>query len=639
MDTALAPPIRRTPIGSPVFIPDGGKPDWTPDTPWSFDMARRKRVSNTVVLGIMIFFCYINWVILLNEAIDPTSIVIYLIFYSVMSFFAFNALAKSVVGMWAVARNHHLTYHPGKTARDPGEDARVAIVFPVYHEDVSRVAAGIAACWESLRDYAPDYLHLYDIFIISDSRKPGFDEMERAAVMELRKLYPEARIYYRRRKINTNAKIGNITDFLRRWGTSYKYMFAMDADSVVTGETIHTTLRMIEGNPKIGVLQTNPRAILRTTIFGRMQQFAGNIFGRTFSASLQAIMMGNSIFMGHNSIIRLEPFLEHCILPHLPGKAPWGGKPLSHDIVESALMGAAGYETWFLPELKGSWEEIPANILACFIRERRWMQGNLQHARFIQNRSISPAYRDWFVSGVFAYVSAPLAAIFILISTWVVFQFMMNEVITPDIARTLITNMVILGGCTVLIFVSIRLMAIASAFHSSVSRGYGGKLGMTFSVILEFLFSLVYSPMLMLSITRFLYLWARRKSIVWSVQDRGDGVVSWEECWRHFGWMSVVGVGFTAGLFYLIDQIPSAYTDLMIMVSDGFISPYNMVYWMSPVLIGATFAPLIVRVTSYNGEWFRKRNLFLIPEEFRQPIELRILHRMEVHMRQVLPAH
>jgi membrane glycosyltransferase len=73
-----------------------------------------------------------------------------------------------------------------------------------------------------------------------------------------------------------------------------------------------------------------------------MQQFAGRLYGSVFSYSLQAMLMGNASYIGHDAMIRLKPFIEHCMLPELSGTAPWGGKPLSHDIIESAMMAQAG---------------------------------------------------------------------------------------------------------------------------------------------------------------------------------------------------------------------------------------------------------------------------------------------------------
>ena len=66
-------------------------------------------------------------------------------------------------------------------------------------------------------------------------------------------------------------------------------------------------------------------------------------------------------------------------LPRLSGKPPLGGEILSHDFVEAAFMRRAGYKVWLLPDLSGSWEEVPSNVIDYAARDRRWAQGNLQH--------------------------------------------------------------------------------------------------------------------------------------------------------------------------------------------------------------------------------------------------------------------
>ena len=54
-------------------------------------------------------------------------------------------------------------------------------------------------------------------------------------------------------------------------------------------------------------------------------------------------------FWGHNALVRIAPFMEHCDLPILPGGPPLGGQIMSHDQVEAVLMRRAGYEVRVLP--------------------------------------------------------------------------------------------------------------------------------------------------------------------------------------------------------------------------------------------------------------------------------------------------
>ena len=46
------------------------------------------------------------------------------------------------------------------------------------------------------------------------------------------------KIFYRKRRQAINKKAGNVADFLRRWGKNYRYMVVLDADSIMTGESL-----------------------------------------------------------------------------------------------------------------------------------------------------------------------------------------------------------------------------------------------------------------------------------------------------------------------------------------------------------------------------------------------------------------
>ncbi len=130
---------------------------------------------------------------------------------------------------------------------------------------------------------------------------------------------------------------------------------------------------------EVGIIQSLPLLVGRETLFARMLQFAVRLNGPMFASGLAFWQLGEGNYWGHNAILRLQPFAEHCALPRLPGAPPFGGEILSHDIVEAAFMRRAGYKIWLVPDISGSWEEIPSNVIDFAARDRRWAQGNLQH--------------------------------------------------------------------------------------------------------------------------------------------------------------------------------------------------------------------------------------------------------------------
>src|SRR3546814_20864176 len=97
--------------------------------------------------------------------------------------------------------------------------------------------AGLQAIHESLA--ATGELDRFDFFVLSDTRKPEIQRAERAAFDALReRLGDDARVFYRLRDDNQERKAGNISDWVRRWGGAYPQFLILDADSLMTGDTI-----------------------------------------------------------------------------------------------------------------------------------------------------------------------------------------------------------------------------------------------------------------------------------------------------------------------------------------------------------------------------------------------------------------
>lgn len=634
----VPPPIRTSRRGGvrDVHDPDALHLD---ERGWENTVRYRQRVSlaltGITTAGILL----LSATALRAQQMPVATMRLYLVVYGLMTFFLASNFFKLMLGTWhmlhGAARN---PWHPSHVAVEPRDDVRCAIVFPVYHEDATRVAAGMAATWASLALARSDLADRFDLLLLSDSRNPEFWIAEQAAVHALRRDLPDARIRYRHRASNSNAKMGNIADFCRRWGQDYEYMLVMDADSLMDGEAIVALFRMMEGNDRIGILQTNPKPILRESLFGRMQQFAARLYGSVFSYGLQAMFMGHASYIGHNAMIRIAPFVRHCILPELSGAKPWGGKPLSHDIVESAMMARAGYEVWFLPGIVGSYEEVPANLLGFLVRERRWMQGNLQHLRFLFLRGLRPVHRETFLSGSMGYLAAPLWAVFLVVSAWGMVRFLQSGSISIGGLRELELPMTMLFVSSIVFLFMPRLLAVAIVIKGTRARGYGGKDKLLWSVLLETLFSFFFSPIMMIFVCRFVWLWARRKGISWGTQQRDDAPLSWRDCIEHFGWVSIVGAAAWGILVFALSRISSAKAAMILTFSGGWLRPNDLLLWYFPIVGGFAFSTVIARFTSRTFPSLVARRLFTIPEEIDEPPVVADLIRWHAHLSMIVPA-
>ena len=216
-----------------------------------------------------------------------------------------------------------------------------AIVMPIYNEDVGRVFQGVRVMYESLAKTGRG--EGFDFFVLSDSNDPNHWIEEEKSWLELcRQVNGFGRIFYRKRRVQLHHKSGNIADFCRRWGANYRYMIVLDADSIMRGETMVRLVELMERNRSVGMIQTAPQLVLGNSLFRRIQQFAARLYGPIFMAGSQFWHLGGGNYWGHNAIIRIKLFMEHCALPELPKLGAIGGRILSHDTVEAAFIRRGG---------------------------------------------------------------------------------------------------------------------------------------------------------------------------------------------------------------------------------------------------------------------------------------------------------
>ncbi len=384
---------------------------------------------------------------------------------------------------------------------------RTALIICIYNEDVARVAAGIDAIWTSLSRESEG--KAFDLFILSDTRKLDIAAAEEAAWRALVERHgAQNRIFYRRREKNHAKKAGNVADFVRNWGGAYDYMVVLDADSVMSGKSLVTLSRLMDANPGIGIIQTLPMPSGCETMFARMIQFAARLNSPMLSSGLSYWQLGESNYWGHNAIIRVRAFAAHCALPKLPGAEPLGGEILSHDFVEAAFMRRAGYGVWLVPDLEGSWEQLPTNVIDYASRDRRWAQGNLQHLRVLPARGLHWLSRVHLVTGVMSYASSPIwLAVLVLSSIVACVDAVRGPIYFEPGAYTLFpswpeSRTVEISG---LLCITIVLLLLPKALGATLTfrdrallKGFGGPVRLSASLLAEQIFSMLLAPAMML---------------------------------------------------------------------------------------------------------------------------------------------
>jgi membrane glycosyltransferase len=481
--------------------------------------------------------------------------------------------------------------------------SQVALLFPIYNEDPKRFFSGIEAIYEALEH--AQVLEHFTFFVLSDSTNPNRWIEEERRWLEITRLRDaKLKIIYRHRTSNINQKSGNVSDFCRRWGRHFEHMICFDADSLMSADCIVQLVRLMEANPKVGIIQTAPRLTGAKTLFARFQQFANRIHGEISSAGLNFWQQGTGNYWGHNAIIRLQPFIEKCALPELPGRSPLGGRVLSHDFVEAALMRKAGYEVWLAYDMEESYEELPQNLLDFAQRDRRWCQGNLQHSWIALFGRIPFLSRIHMLNGIYAYIAAPLWLLFIAISTLLAYSWKNSDLtllvrsktfsVSPDNLTT--HGLAVLSITVALILLPKLFTAVRVLLDRNFRSQYGGGSRALLSIAGELIFFTLLAPSLMLFHSGFVISTLTGNRVTWAAQNRGLSYTTWKTAFAAHSGQTLIGLAWS----WLAWEIHPV-----------------LFFWMLPILLGWLLSIPISVTSSHDdfAKWLQSKGLLTVPEE------------------------
>ena len=624
---APLPPIHRSSMASQAWA---GHPLWRPvrrllkgraPQTWEDDlerppMLRRALLLVLVALGAIIGTDYMTDI--MPQHGDDWAERGLLVLFGILFAWVSAGFWTAVLGAWVMLRGRDrraiTNVLRGEGAHAPiAPEARTAIIMPICNEDVATVFAGLRATCESLA--ATDSAAHFDFFVLSDTNDPDARVAEQVAWTQLTEALQQAgvpvQVYYRWRQHRTHRKAGNVADFCRRFGADHRYMIVLDADSVMSGDCLVSLVRMMEAHPDTGIIQTAPRAAGHVTVHARILQFCSRVYGPLFTTGLHYWQLGESHYWGHNAILRMAPFIQHCALPPLPGKTSLSGGVMSHDFVEAALMRRAGWKVWIAYDLEGSYEQVPPNLLAELGRDRRWAQGNLQNSRLVFEPGLHPVHRTVFVTGVLAYLSSPFWLAFLMLSTvlfathshMVPTYFVKPYQLFPIWPTANFKLMLTLFGLTAVLLLAPKVISLIAIIVKGEARRYGGAGKLLLSALLEFLHSVLLAPVRMLFHTQFVLAALTGVKLAWKSPPRHDSATGWGEAFRRHllgGVLALTWIG-------------------VILVSSTAFQ-----WWLSPVLAGLLLAMPLSAWTSRSGpgRWLARRGIFLIPEELVQPAVL-----------------
>jgi membrane glycosyltransferase len=369
---------------------------------------------------------------------------------------------------------------------------------------------------------------------------------------------------------------------------------------------------LMQKHPRVGLLQTAPRLIGGESVHGRIQQFAYRLYGDLFTAGLNFWQGPDGNYWGHNALIRLAPFIDCCALPDLPGREPFGGKILSHDFVEAALMRRLDWEVWLLWDLQGTYEGGPQSLVDSAKRDRRWLQGNLQHTWLIFASGLRQMSRFHLVLGIMGYLASGLWLLFLLLFTVVEVNLdRMGLSLVPGESRfaqlaslsVFRQGQILFGSTLVLLFLPKVLAILECLLRPGRLRAFGGAPALLGGILLETLYSALTAPVVMLFHAKFLLFLFLGKKVEWVTQQRDAVGTGWREALSSHGSQS-----FLAAAWLLV------------------------AWWVKPVLalgllpvFGPVLGAIPLSVWSSRpgpGRTLRRWRIFVTPEELRPPPEL-----------------
>lgn len=567
---------------------------------------RNRRIKVFGLTGLSTLLATLKWMTVIPS--DASLLTAFLMIVLFMLTFGWIALFfwSSIFGFTELLRGRKI---PGIIWPDPNRQpvSRTAILMPVYNESPQSVFANLLAMAKSLEKTGQQ--RFYDIFVLSDTTNPKVWIEEEETWMKTRQMMPaDMNMYYRRRPINVARKSGNIEDFCQKWGAFYDFMIVLDADSLLTGQTMLTMTLLMETNKQTGIIQAPPMCINRNSLFARIQQFAGKVYGPIVSAGLAYWQVGDSNYWGHNAIIRVKAFMDCCKLPVLSGRAPFGGHILSHDFVEAALIRRGGWQAWLLPELKGSYEECPPSMIDFAIRDRRWCQGNMQHIKILFSKGLHPVSRIHFIIGIMSYLSSPLWLGFLLVGLSAALG---RNIFPPEYFPTTYTlfptwpifdqiGVISLFVFSIFMLIFPKFLGLIIYLRQNKASEIGGVFGAIKSVLSEIIFSALSAPIMMMFQSKFVFDIFAGNDAGWKTQNRDETGTSLAEAWQRHRWHMILGI----------------VTSLIVWKYA-----HGLFWWMLPITIGLILALPISMFSSREeyGIAARKHHYFIIPEEIKIP--------------------
>ena len=384
----------------------------------------------------------------------------------------------------------------------------------------------------------------FHMYVLSDTTDPALAAPERERLLAFASAWRgRIDVTYRQRPANTGFKAGNVRDFCDRWGHLHDFAVVLDADSVMTADAVLRLVRVMQADPRLGILQSLVTGMPSTSAFARIFQFGMRLAMRSYTIGSAWWQADCGPYWGHNAVIRLAPFMAHCQLPLLPESSLIKGYVLSHDQIEAVLMRRAGYEVRVLAEEGESFEQNPPTLIEFIRRDLRWCQGNMQYWHFVWLAGLRPVSRYQLLFAILMFLGSPAWVGLLVIATIAV-----ALAGAPAAFVRADAGIAVFALELVLWFAPTIATALDVLARPHLRRAFGGGFRFLASVLANMAFFLLLAPIMWGAHTAFLVRLLFGRSVGWGAQARDDHKVPFSLALRHLWPQTLLGLSTVIGL-------------------------------------------------------------------------------------------
>jgi membrane glycosyltransferase len=410
------------------------------------------------------------------------------------------------------------------TARIRGDEpvvASTAILLCIRNEPPARIIRNLEPMLAGLD--ASGYGARFHLYVLSDTSDADLAIKEETDFSELALRWRDrVAMTYRRRAVNTAYKAGNIREFCDQWGSRHEFAVTLDADSFMTADAILRLVRIMQADPRLGILQGLVVGLPSTSLFARIFQFGMRLGMRSYTIGSAWWQSDCGPYWGHNAVLRLRPFIDYCDLPVLKD-GEQERHILSHDQIEAALMRSAGYHVRVLAQEDLGWEENPPTLLEFMRRDLRWCQGNMQYWRLLALPNLKPVSRYQLMLAIAMFVGSPAWIGLLVLATIALVSFDdPAQFIRADAGSALFWWVLVMW------FSPKIAGAVDLLLRRDACRKFGGAGRLIANLAIETVYSIVLCPILWISHTIFLVGLIFNREIGWIGQVRDDHAVSFK---------------------------------------------------------------------------------------------------------------